>query len=164
MSTQSASTEATTYLLEGSELAKVVDFVAALERRGVQVPKPQAALVAADGAKLELPDPVFEALVQVATAMAYGQAITVMPRNKLLTTQEAADLLSISRPTLVRLLEAGEIPFERRGRHHRVRLADLLEYQERMRRERREALDRMAREGQEAGLYDATAGPPPRMR
>jgi len=87
-----------------------------------------------------------------------------MPQNALLTTQEAGELLGISRPTLVRLLQDGEIPYEQRGRHRRVMLADLLGYQERMRRERREPLDRMAREGQEAGLYEATAGPPPRTR
>jgi excisionase family DNA binding protein len=107
---------------------------------------------------------VFDALVQVATAMAHGQGVTVIPQNALLTTQEAAELLGISRPTLVRLVEDGEIPYERRGRHRRIMLADLLAYQASMRRERREALDRMAQEGQAAGLYEATAGPPPRTR
>jgi excisionase family DNA binding protein len=164
MSARAVGAESTTYLLEGSELAEVVDFLAELERRGVTAPRPQPALVGADGARLEVPAPVFEALVQVATAMAHGQGVTVMPQNALLTTQEAAELLGISRPTLVRLLEDGEIPYEQRGRHRRVMLADLLGYQERMRRERRESLDRMSREGQEAGLYEATAGPPPRTR
>jgi uncharacterized protein YbjQ (UPF0145 family) len=58
----------------------------------------------------------------------------------------------------------GEIPYEQRGRHRRIMLADLLAYQASMRRERREALDRMAQEGQAVGLYEATAGPPPRTR
>lgn len=164
MGAQAAGTEATTYLPEGTELAKVVDFVAALAGKGVAVPAPRPALVGADGAKLELPESLFEALVQVATAMAHGQAVTVMPRSKLLTTQEAADLLDISRPTLVRLLEAGEVPFEHRGRHRRIRLADLLAYQERMRQQRRESLERMQQEGQAAGLYEATAGGPPPHR
>ena len=73
-------------------------------------------------------------------------------------------MLGISRPTLVRLLEDGEISYEQRGRHRRIMLADLLAYQASMRRERREALDRMAQEGQAAGLYDATVGPSPRTR
>jgi excisionase family DNA binding protein len=161
MGAQPAGSEATTYVPEGTELAEVVDFVAALAGKGVDVPAPRPALVAADGAKLELPEPLFEALVQVATAMAHGQAVTVMPRSKLLTTQEAADLLGISRPTLVRLLEAGEMPFQHHGRHRRVRLADLLVYQERMTRQRRESLERMQQEGQAAGLYEATTGGPP---
>jgi excisionase family DNA binding protein len=163
LSARAAGTDATTYLVEGSELAEVVDFVAELERRGITVPKPQPALVA-DGVRLEVPAPVFHALVQVATAMAHGQGVTVMPQNALLTTQEAAEFLGISRPTLVRLLEDREIAHEKRGRHRRVLLSDLLGYQERMRRERRESLTRMAREGQEAGIYEATSGPPPRTR
>ncbi|HVB41327.1 MAG TPA: helix-turn-helix domain-containing protein [Streptosporangiaceae bacterium] len=164
MSAQAASTEATTYLPEGRELAEVVDFVAALASKGVAAPEPRPALVAADGRRLELPEPVFEALLQVATAMAHGQAVTVMPRSTLLTTQEAADLLGISRPTVVRLLGAGELPFEHRGRHRRIRLADLLAYQERMRQRRRESLTRMQQEGQAAGLYEATTGPLPPTR
>lgn len=161
---QTASAEATTYLVEGSQLAEVVDFVAELEQRGVTVARPEPALVAADGARLEVPAPVFEALVQVATAMAHGQGVTVMPLHAMLTTQEAADVLGISRPTLVRLLKEGDMPFEQRGRHRRILLSAVLAYQDRLRQQRRESLDRMAREGQAAGLYEGTAGRPPRTR
>jgi excisionase family DNA binding protein len=161
---QTATAESTTYLLEGQQLAEVVDFVAELERRGVAVPQRLPALVSADGRRLEVPLPVFEALVQVATAMAHGQGVTVIPQSALLTTQEAADVLGISRPTLVRMLTDGEIAFEQRGRHRRILLADILAYQDRMRRERRDSLDRMAQEGQAAGIYEATAGPPRRTR
>jgi excisionase family DNA binding protein len=156
MSTQAAGNE------QGNDLAQVVDFVAALESKGVIAPRPEPALVGSDGSRLVMPGPVYDALLQVATAMAHGQGVTVIPRNALLTTQEAADLLGISRPTLVRLLEDGKIPYEQHGRHRRVLLADLLEYQQEMRRERRATLDEMAREGQRAGIYEATAGPPPR--
>jgi excisionase family DNA binding protein len=164
MNARAAGTEAMTYLLEGNQLAEVVDFVAELERRGVPISPPQPALVGADGVRLEVPGPVFDALVQVATAMAHGQGVSVIPQNALLTTQEAAELLGISRPTLVRLLEEGHMPFEQRGRHRRILLADLLAYQESMRRDRRAALDAMAREGQAAGLYEAAAGSSARTR
>lgn len=164
MSARTASTEATTYLLEGNQLAEVVDFVAELARRGTPAPEPKPALVNADGTRLEVPGPVFEALVQVATAMARGQGVTVMPLNTLLTTQEAADLLGISRPTMVRLLDDGELPCEQRGRHRRILLADLLAYEEQMRQERRDSLERMAQEGQIAGIYEATSGLPPQTR
>jgi excisionase family DNA binding protein len=170
MSTLAAGSDSTTYLPEEGELTEVSDFVAALARLGLSphggatVPTRGPALVDAHGNRLNVPAPVFDALVQVATAMAHGQGVTVMPQSALLTTQEAAELLGISRPTLVRLLKDGEIPYEQRGRHRRILLAELLSYQNRMRRERREALDRMAREGQAAGVYEATAGPPPRTR
>jgi excisionase family DNA binding protein len=77
----------------------------------------------------------------------------------MLTTQEAADLLNISRPTLVRLLTEDEIPYTVRGRHRRVLPRDIRVYQERTRAERRQALDQMAAEGEEGGLYEATAIP-----
>lgn len=77
----------------------------------------------------------------------------------MLTTQEAADFLSISRPTLVKKLEDGAIPFERTtgGKHRRVRLVDLLQYRDGQRTERRKALRELAAEAQAAGAYDVDA-------
>jgi excisionase family DNA binding protein len=164
MGMRSAADEATTYLLENDELAEVVDLVQALRDRGIEVPPQRPALVDGKGNHLELPQPVFDALLQVVTAMSQGQGVTIAPHNALLTTQEAADFLGISRPTLVKLVETDQIPFERRGRHRRVRLSDLLDYQEHSRSERRQTLNQLAEEGEEIGLYEATAGPPPAMR
>ena len=73
--------------------------------------------------------------------------------------QEAADLLGVSRPTVVKLLESGEIPFEQPGRHRRVRLADVLAYRERASVERRAALDQMVEIADEADLYERTSTP-----
>jgi excisionase family DNA binding protein len=115
-------------------------------------------LVAQDGTEVALPPTVQNALVDVVHLMDNGKAITMAPHNTLLTTQEAADLLDISRPTLVKLLIEGEIPYEQRGKHRRLRMEDVLEYQERFRVERRRILDEMAREADEAGLYDLTDG------
>jgi excisionase family DNA binding protein len=164
MTAQAAGAEAITYLPEGRDLAEVVDFVAALASKAVAAQEPRPTLAAADCRRQELPKPSSESLLQLLPAMAHGQAVTVMPHSTLLTTQEAADLLGISRPTVVRLLEAGELPFEHRGRHRRIMLADLLAYQERMRQRRRESLTHMQQEGQVAGLYEATAGPLPPVR
>lgn len=76
------------------------------------------------------------------------------PQHTVLTTGEAADLLGVSRPTLVRLLEAGEIPFDKPGRHRRIRLGDLLAHQQRARRARAAGLDEMVRAAEDAGVYD----------
>ncbi|HEV7907596.1 MAG TPA: helix-turn-helix domain-containing protein [Pseudonocardiaceae bacterium] len=122
-----------------------------------------ATLTGSDGSRAQLPEAVCRLLHDVVQAMSQGMAITVAPHNTLLTTQEAADLLGVSRPTLVRLLEAGEIPHSTRGRHRRVRLVDLVEYQRATTVAREAALDEMAEDAGEAGLYDATTDPlPPR--
>jgi excisionase family DNA binding protein len=78
-----------------------------------------------------LPGPLREVLTLAAAALAAGRPVTLACHEPTLSTQEAADLLGISRPTLVRLLDAGVIPYDRPGRHRRVQLADLLAHQQR---------------------------------
>ena len=90
--------------------------------------RPHYYLTGADAEdRTEVPAPVFRALQQVVEAMRLGQAVTIQPQSRVLTTQQAADLLGMSRPTFVKLLDAGEIPFERVGAsHRRVALSDVL--------------------------------------
>ena len=109
------------------------------------------------GDHASLPDPVREILINVVGAMRRGQAITIAPRAQRLTTQEAADLLGVSRPTLVKLLEDGRIPYETPGRHRRIKLVDLLTYQALRRGERQRLLGEMTEETQELGLYDQSS-------
>jgi excisionase family DNA binding protein len=109
------------------------------------------------GERLVLPAEVFDVLRTVVDAMAEGQAVTIAPVHQRLTTQEAAELLGISRPTLIKLLERGEIPFEQPGRHRRVLLTDVMGYRERVASERREALDRMVAVAEDADMYERTA-------
>jgi excisionase family DNA binding protein len=113
------------------------------------------ALLGENNEALELPDRLRAVLRDVVDAMHRGQAITLAPVGQRLTTQEAADLLGVSRPTLIKLLQAGKIPFETPGRHRRVRLADLLTYQAVRREEQRRALQDLTRDAQDTGLYDA---------
>lgn len=125
--------------------------------RGLDVAAPvRAKLVGPDGSQIDIPEELYRVLRDVVSALSQGLAISIAPHNTMLTTQEAADLLNISRPTLVRLLTDGEIPHTMRGRHRRVLLRDILEYSERTRSERRSALDEMAADAENDGLYEAT--------
>jgi excisionase family DNA binding protein len=113
-------------------------------------------LLGPDGEQVPLPEEVYQVLVEVVEAMREGKAITLVPRTQRLTTQEAADFLGISRPTLVKLLEDRKIPFDQPGRHRRILFTDLLAYTERQREDRRAALDRTTEDASEAGLYGGT--------
>ncbi len=148
MSTQA--TETTT-VLPPADMEAMLD----LSRFLATVAAP-AALLGPDGQTVSLPMEAYQILVTVVESMRAGKAITVAPLDQRLTTQEAADFLGISRPTLVKLLEQGDIAFERpaAGRHRRVRLDDILEYQGRQRAERRVALDELTAQAVETGLYD----------
>ncbi|MGH8890631.1 MAG: helix-turn-helix domain-containing protein [Acidothermaceae bacterium] len=112
------------------------------------------ALTVPDGGRAPLPDELRDLLTNVVMAMRRGQAITVAPHAMRLTTQHAADLLGVSRPTLVKLLEEGRIPYETPNRHRRVQLADLLTYQAMRRAERRETLRELTEDAQEIGTYE----------
>ncbi len=103
---------------------------------------------------IPLPPEIAKVLGQVAAAMQQGLAVTVAPKTRELSTQQAADLLGISRPTLVRLLEEGEIPFMKARRHRRVMLADVLEFQERQRHRADQALSDIVADAQAFGDYD----------
>lgn len=95
----------------------------------------------------DIPVSVLEAFRAVVTAMAKGQTITLIPYGQVLTTQQAAELLHVSRPHLIKLLEAGDIPFfrtdERAGAHRRVYLQDVVRYRENRNGHRRRKLEEL---------------------
>jgi excisionase family DNA binding protein len=159
-----ASSNAHTYVFDAEESAAVAAFVRVLDEAGLSGATGRPALVAANGEVLELPEAMFDALRQVAVALSSGMGVNVAPLNAMLTTQEAADYLGISRPTLVRILERGEIPMEKPGRHRFVQLKDLIEYQERERVERRRALQALIEDAESEDLYAKTDRPAPRTR
>jgi|SRR5579872_4562350 len=122
--------------------------------RVLQVGTP--ALLGADGERLELPDAVYRLLKEIVRNMQLGRAIVLVPENQQLTTQRAADLLGVSRPHLIKLLEKSTLPYHKAGSHRRILLKDLLAYQKRRDVQRKAALDHIAREAFESGLYDRT--------
>lgn len=113
-----------------------------------------ARLVGPDGEEIELPDTAFRVLKDVIHQLARGHAVALMPVQMELTTQEAADLLNVSRQYLVRLLEDGAIPFTRLGTHRRIRFGDLMKYKQARDAKRREGLKRLTQLSEELGLYD----------
>lgn len=112
-------------------------------------------LVSPAGERQEMPYEVFALLSEIVGVLAEGRGVSVVPTGTQLTTQQAADFLGISRPTLVKLLEQGHVPFTRIGRHRRVALEDLLEYETSLRGERREALTAQTREAAAEDSYSA---------
>jgi excisionase family DNA binding protein len=101
---------------------------------------------------LILPREVVSLLAFILTQAAAGRGVSVMPSHAELTTQQAADMLNVSRPYLIGLLESGTIPFRLVGRHRRIRYDDLREYKRRMEAKSRAAADELAALGQELGL------------
>lgn len=114
----------------------------------------EAKLVAPSGEEMVLPHSVYEVLRCVISDMAHGRAVRIMPVYAELTTQQAADLLNVSRPFLINLLRKEEIPYRMVGSHRRIRLEDLLVYKSGRDEERRRLLDEIASESQELGLYE----------
>lgn len=122
-----------------------------LERRKV---KAQPRLVGPAGEEIRLPEPMFHLLARLAEVLARGDAVTIVPVGQELTTQQAADLLNVSRQYLIRLLDANELPFTRtEGNHRRLRIEDVLAYKAKRDREREKGLDDLAAMTQEMGGY-----------
>ena len=100
----------------------------------------QVKLLGRDGEEIVIPEPVYHILRQVIHLMASGQAVALVSLEHELTTQEAADLLNVSRPFLVKLLEQGEIPYIKVGAHRRIRVEDLMAYKQQRDAQRRQCL------------------------
>lgn len=123
-------------------------------------------LVGSAGESVPLPAEALQVLRTTAASMRVGQAVTVAAFNVILTTQEAANYLGISRPTLVKLLDQGEIAYNvpGAGHHRRVRLDRVLDYQQRKAAGRRSALDGLTEQAATAGLYDGVPDYEPALR
>jgi len=102
--------------------------------------------------QVELPTSALRLLVDILAELADGNAVQVVPIHAELTTQEAADLLNVSRPHIVKLLEEGLLPFHRTGKHRRVRFADLMKFKTERERTSEQALEELAKQAQELAM------------
>lgn len=130
-------------------LRRVKDFLA----RHPDGPDALEVLVEGGGEALVLPRPALAMFAHILAQLAEGRGVSVVPSSAELTTQQAADLLNVSRPYLIDLLESGKIPFRKVGRHRRVLLEDVLNYKRRDDAQRRAAADDLSALSQELGLY-----------
>lgn len=125
---------------EAAELADVLSFMEAHEDRHGAIPEPTYFLSGINEHEtVELTEQVHSILKQIVQALARGQSISVLTRDRQITTQQAAELLGVSRPTVVRLIEDGELTAHVPGQVRRkLHLADVLEYRARLRAQRNE--------------------------
>ncbi len=118
---------------------------------------PEITLGRTGEASARAPEAVEAALRVVADLLARGRTVSIGAEDEALTTTEAARLLNVSRPHIVKLLEAGHLPFHKVGTHRRVYRRDVLAYQARQRRNAEEAMQALADQAQDLGLgYDTT--------
>jgi excisionase family DNA binding protein len=116
----------------------------------------QIKIVEASGQEHEatIPSAAYRLLVDVLNQMAQGNSVSLVPIHAELTTQEAADLLNVSRPFLIKQIDQGEIPHHKVGKHRRINFNDLICYKERVDQEASAALDEIVAISEELGLYD----------
>ncbi len=101
---------------------------------------------------VRIPTAAFRLLIDVLSEMAQGNAVSMIPVHAQLTTQEAADMLNVSRPYLIKLLDGGVIPFHKVGSHRRVRYQHLVDYKLKADTERLATLDTLAAQAQELDM------------
>ncbi len=134
-------------MLDSGELRRVVKFLST---------KDSPALINEEGVKIDLPKPIFSTLLRVLKQMQEGKAIIMMPEEETFTSQATANYLGVSRQHLVNLLEQKEIPFHKVGTHRRVYFKDILDYERSRDGDRRQSLDKLMKDVDDAGLYDSS--------
>ncbi|MEE3718258.1 helix-turn-helix domain-containing protein [Tumidithrix elongata RA019] len=131
------------------EVASAKSLQKQLENNSV-MPK----LVGSDGQEVAIPEAVFAVLQKAVQLMASGKKISILPSDCELTPQQAADILNVSRPFFMGLLQDRVISSQKVGTHHRIRLQDVVDYKKSRDSERKELLDELIQMGEEEGFYE----------
>jgi excisionase family DNA binding protein len=109
--------------------------------------------VSAGDQSVELPEALRLVLEQAAHELVRGNQVSLLPLGRMLTTRQAAEMLNVSRPFLIQLLEREEIPYEMVGTHRRVAIEDVLRYRAKRSERRREVLRALSEDADELGIY-----------
>lgn len=127
------------------ELAAVIETK--LDVQSLSLSSPDGQLT-----QVEIPVSALRLMVNLLTELGEGNTVKLVPIHAELTTQEAADLLNVSRPTLIKLLDDGTVPFHRVGNRRKVRFNDIRQYQNQLEQKRLKALNELSKMDQELGL------------
>jgi excisionase family DNA binding protein len=139
---------------ERADVTKLSHALRGLARAQRRRRGPLCQLVGPKGEAIAVPEAVFRVLERVVEVLAHGDAITVVPVGKELTTQQAADLLNVSRQYLVRLLDEGRILHTKTGKHRRLRVEDVLAFRSARDSERDASLRALTELTEELGGYE----------
>jgi excisionase family DNA binding protein len=132
-------------------IREIADFITQIDRLE---PTQRPLLVGPNGERIPLPDSLYRLLRLVMVHLERGESVSIVHAAEELTTQQAANLLNVSRPYLVRLADRGDIPCHRVGTHRRISREDVEKYRAQRDSQRRANLRAMTREAEEQGLYD----------
>jgi excisionase family DNA binding protein len=110
-------------------------------------------LIGPHGEELPLPETAYHLLRQIVAHLVRGEAVSIIPIDKMLTTQEAAAFLDVSRPFLIKLLDRGEMPFTKVGTHRRIRFGDVIAYKLQRDEQEHKGLDELTQMSQDFGMY-----------
>jgi len=143
-------------------LAPPVQEISAIKDldRALNLEPARAKLVGANGQEILLPEFMYQLLRDLAHALATGHSVSIMRSDHLLTTQEAAEELNVSRGFISKLLKSNTIPHVLVGSHRRIRFEDLMQYKKVRDANRREGLKRLTQMSEELGLYEEDEFPP----
>jgi excisionase family DNA binding protein len=111
-------------------------------------------VLSSDGQQAEVPESVLYLIQQLLAYLAHDRIVTLIPLDKDLTTHQAARLLNVSRPYLIKLLESNQIPYKLVGTHRRIQYQDLMAYKRQADAEQQRALEDLTQLSEELGLYD----------
>lgn len=132
------------------------NFVFALENKSKRIfngPSDNVRIkISNDANFVYIPKKAFALLLEVLSNMAEGKSMTLIPSDADISTQQAADILNVSRPHIVKLLETGAIPFKKVGAHRRIELKDLIKYEKKIKAAKEKNLSFLAKQAQELNL------------